>query len=68
MKVGFKMKKELQDTYVALHLIEGLFKQELISLTEYKAILADYSKQLDVSEFFARITDKKEKTKVKGAA
>lgn len=62
------MKKELQDTYVALHLIEGLFKQELISLTEYKAILADYSKQLDVSEFFARITDKKEKTKVKGAA
>lgn len=41
--------------YIALKLIEGVYKQGLLTKRTYKNILNDYSKDIDITEFLCYI-------------
>lgn len=53
------MKPENQNTYIALKMIEGIFKQGLISRTQYSNILNDYKEVIDIKDFLCYIDDNK---------
>lgn len=53
---------ESNNTYIALKMIEGVYKQGLISKTVYRNILNDYKDLIDIEEFLCYIEDNKTTT------
>lgn len=48
-----------KNVYIALKMIEGIYKQGLISKIVYRNILNDYQDKIDIEEFLWYIDDNK---------